>query len=68
MNAVTIFVSASTLAELRDVLNRPRIRQTFPKLNDRLVKALLLKIERQAVLVQNVPEEFRFSRDPKQGD
>lgn len=63
--SVTLFVSAAVLAELRDVLNRPRIRNAFPKLTDRSVAALLQKIERQAVLIRNVPEEYRLARDPK---
>lgn len=63
--AVTLFVSAAVLAELRDVLNRPRIRRAFPKLNDRTVNALLQKIERQAVLIRNIPEEYHLARDPK---
>jgi putative PIN family toxin of toxin-antitoxin system len=62
---VTLFVSAAVLAELRDVLNRPRIRRAFPKLNDRTVDALLQKIERQAVFIRNVPEEYHLARDPK---
>jgi putative PIN family toxin of toxin-antitoxin system len=62
---VTLFVSAAVLAELRDVLNRPRIRRAFPKLNDRSVNALLQKIERQAILIRNVPEEYHLARDPK---
>ncbi len=62
---VTLFVSDAVLAEIRDVLNRPRIRQQFPKLSDRLVNALLQKIERQAIPIKNVPEEYHFERDPK---
>ncbi len=63
--AVTLFISDAVLAEIRDVLNRPRIRQQFPKLSDRLVNALLQKIERQAIPIKNVPEEYHFERDPK---
>ena len=63
--AITLFVSEATLAEVREVLNRPRIRRKFPKLTDRLVNALLQKIERQAVLIKNVPEEYYLERDPK---
>ncbi len=62
---VTLFVSAATLNELRDVLNRPHIRRTFPKLTDRAVNALLQKIERRAILIRNVPEEYHLERDPK---
>ena len=63
--AVTLYVSADTMAELRDVLNRPSIRKSFPKLTDRLVNALLEKVQREAIFIWNVPEEFRFERDPK---
>ena len=63
--AVTLFISQPVLAEIRDVLNRPHIRQKFPGLSDRLVNALVRKIENQAVLIRNVPEEYRFARDPK---
>jgi len=63
--AVTLFVSQATLIELRDVLNRPRIRRAFPKLTDRTIAALLQQIERRAILVHNVPAEYHFERDPK---
>ena len=62
---VTLFVSEATLVELRDVLNRQRIRRTFPQLTDRTVAALLQKIERRAILIRNVPEEYHLERDPK---
>lgn|SRR5262245_16098852 len=62
---ITLFVSAPILEELHDVLNRPVIRYKFPKLNDRIVRALLKKIERKAVVIENIPEEFHFERDPK---
>lgn len=55
--SITLFVSEAVLAEIRDVLSRPRIRQKFPRLSTRLVDALLQKIEREAILIKNVPEE-----------
>lgn len=63
--SITLFVSEAVLAEIRDVLSRPRIRQKFPRLSTRLVDALLQKIEREAILIKNVPEEYHFERDPK---
>lgn len=63
--AVTLFVSQATLIELRDVLNRPRIRRAFPKLTDRAIAALLQQIERRAILIHNVPAEYHLERDPK---
>lgn len=64
-DAISLFVSESVLHEVRDVLNRPAIRRKFPRLTDRLVNALLLKIESQAILIKNIPEEFHYERDPK---
>ena len=63
--AISLFVSETILQEVRDVLNRPTIRLKFPKLTDRLVNALLLKIESRAIFIKNVPEEFHYERDPK---
>lgn len=64
-DAISLFVSETILQEVREVLNRPAIRQKFPKLTDRLVNALLLKIESRAIFIKNVPEEFHYERDPK---
>jgi predicted nucleic acid-binding protein len=42
-----------------------KAREKFPRLTDRLVNALLLKIENRAILIKNIPEEFHYERDPK---
>jgi uncharacterized protein len=63
--SITLYVSEAVLAEIKDVLSRPGIRQKFPRLSTRLVEALLQKIEREAILIKNVPEEYHFERDPK---
>lgn len=62
---ITLFVNAAVLRELRDVLYRPTLRRKLPGLSDRLVDALLQKIESRAVLLANVPKEFHYERDPK---
>jgi putative PIN family toxin of toxin-antitoxin system len=62
--SVSLFVSEATLGELRDVLSRPELRRKLPAINDRIVKGLLLKLEAKAILISNVPEEYRYERDP----
>lgn len=62
---ITLFISEAVLNELRDVLTRPALRQKLRGLTDRLVNALLQKIESQTIFIRNVPEEFHYKRDPK---
>jgi putative PIN family toxin of toxin-antitoxin system len=64
-DAISLFVSEPVLREVREVLSRPAIRRKFPRLTDRLVNALIMKIESQAILIKNIPEEFHYGRDPK---
>ncbi|MGH9799868.1 MAG: putative toxin-antitoxin system toxin component, PIN family [Blastocatellia bacterium] len=64
-DAVTLFVSDSVLDEIRDVLNRAYIRQLMPNITDQRVAALFQRLERKAIHIKNVPEEFRYERDPK---
>jgi len=63
--SVSLFVSEAVLREVRDVLNRPAVREKLPRMTDRLVNALIQKIESGAILIRNVPEEFHYQRDPK---
>lgn len=56
--------SPEILAELKDVLYRSSLRQTFPLLTkekvDRLIELLLLR----GKLFRNVPKRFELARDP----
>ena len=58
-------MSREILAEVRDVLARPRVRQQFSTLTDQLVDRFLVAIEAQAMIVSEVPPVFYFDRDPK---
>lgn len=60
----TLFYCRDVLAEINDVLRRPGLRQQFPRLTDENVGRLLRDIERYAILIHNVPETFRYPRDP----
>lgn len=41
---VTLCLSAEVLAEIRDVLSRPKLRQKFPALTDEAVDAFLASL------------------------
>lgn len=61
---ISLFVSEAILREVRDVLGREELRRKLPAIKDRLVNALLLKLEGSAILTTNVPEEYQYERDP----
>ncbi len=62
---ITLFVSEPILREVRDVLTRPKIRKQMPRITDIRVSALLQRLTDKATLIQNIPEEFQYERDPK---
>src|SRR5712692_10371127 len=62
--AISLFVSEAILREVRDVLSRPEVRRPLPGINDRIVNAFLTQLEARAILITNVPEEYRYERDP----
>ena len=61
---ISLFVSEAILREVRDVFGRPELRRKLPAISDRIVNALLVTIERKAILLSNVPEEYHYERDP----
>lgn len=63
--AATLFVSAAVLAEVADVLNRPRFKQLLPDLTPERIAAFIEEIAELAVPIANVTEEFRYERDPE---
>jgi uncharacterized protein len=62
---VELFVSPQILAEVAEVLSRPAIRRLTPALTLSGIEAFLQDISAKAITLVNVPEEFRFERDPK---
>jgi putative PIN family toxin of toxin-antitoxin system len=63
--AVELCVSEEILAEVRDVLTRPRLRQKFPALSDELVDRFLAALIKRSVVIPNVQRLFLYARDPK---
>lgn len=62
---IIVSLSAETIAEARDVLNRPKLRAKFPVLTPEKVKDFLDHVEGKAVVVADVPKVFTLDRDPK---
>ncbi len=60
---IRLVISEEVLAEITDVLSRPKLRQGNPNLTDEkvenLIEMLFLKVE----FVEKVPEHFSYSRD-----
>lgn len=63
--AFTLFTSNEILDEIKNVLNRPYIRDKNPQITDKSVETFLNRILKKAVLIKTVPPKFKYSRDPK---
>jgi putative PIN family toxin of toxin-antitoxin system len=62
---VTLLVSTEILAEVRDVLTRPKIQRKFPLLSAGWVETFVGNVESKAVLLAEIPRAFTLERDPK---
>lgn len=62
---IQLFVSEEILAEIADVLTRPKLREKFSLLTVERVERLLEMLRQKAILIKNVPEIFSYPRDPK---
>ncbi len=62
---ITLFVSPAVLAEVTDVLNRPKFKQLVPDLTQERIDSFIAEISGFSIPITNVPEEFRYERDPE---
>ncbi len=62
---IALFVSHEVLAEVREVLARPKIRQRNPAITDERVDALLSRVADKATFLDDVRQHFTYARDPK---
>src|SRR6266566_4546369 len=62
---VTYCLSAAAIAEIEDVLTRPRHQHKFPALTPERVAAFLGDIAKRGQLVQDVADLYVLQRDPK---
>ncbi len=63
--SVTLCLDRQVLAELRDVLMRPKLREKYPALTAEGVEGFLAKQLRSANWLDDVHEVFVLQRDPK---
>lgn len=61
----TLFVSHAILAEVGEVLRRPKIQQKLLRLTPEGINVFLQDIDRRAITVADVPAQFTYPRDPK---
>ena len=61
-----LFISPDVLAEVRDVLTRPKTLRKFPALTPEAVDVFLLDVASHATTLPAVPNVFSLPRDPKE--
>ncbi len=60
-----LFLSPEILAEVRDVLTRPKTLKKFSALTPEAVQLFLQDLQAQSVIMDQVPRRFSLPRDPK---
>ena len=60
----SLVVSQEVLSELRDVLSRPKLRESFPLLTDAKVDLLIELLLSKGKFVASVPKRWELPRDP----
>ncbi len=64
-NRVTLCIGNDIIAEVRDVLTRPKTQKRFPLLSPQWADAFVQNVEAKAVLLADVPKAETLERDPK---
>jgi len=62
---VTLCLSTAILAEVRDVLTRPKTLRRFPLLSPEWAETFVRNAESKAVVLGEVPHAMALDRDPK---
>ena len=60
---VRVFVTDVILAEIEDVLNRPKLRKKYPILTDEKVDEVIKAIHSLTVIVEKIEDIYKFERD-----
>ena len=60
-----LFLSPDIIAEVRDVLSRPKTLRKFPVLTPEAVDVYLADVANHATTLATVPKIFTLARDPK---
>jgi putative PIN family toxin of toxin-antitoxin system len=62
---IELILSPQVVAEIRDVLTRPRTLRKFPALTAEAVDVFVRDVQARAIAVSNVPRAYALERDPK---
>lgn len=62
---VELFVSKEILAEIQDVIARPKLQAKYSRLTGERAQRLIEILRLKATLIKNPPQVFSYSRDPK---
>ncbi len=62
---IEMFVSEEVLAEIQDVITRPKLQAKYSRLTDERAEKLVEVLRTKATLIKNVPSVFNYARDPK---
>lgn len=62
---VELFVSEEVLAEIQDVITRPKLQARYSRLTNERAERLIEILRLKATVVKNVAQVFSYSRDPK---
>ena len=58
-------ISPEVVAEVQEVLNRPKLQRRLPALTPERVGAFLEDVVHHATLIADVPSQFPYPRDPE---
>jgi putative PIN family toxin of toxin-antitoxin system len=62
---VELFVSEEVLAEIQDVITRPKLQAKYSRLTNERAEKLIEVLRTKATLIKDVPPVFSYTRDPK---
>lgn len=62
---VELFVSEEVLAEIQDVITRPKLQAKYFRLTDERAEKLVEVLRTKATIIKDVPHVFSYTRDPK---
>jgi putative PIN family toxin of toxin-antitoxin system len=62
---VELFVSEEVLAEIQDVITRPKLQEKYSRLTIERAEKLVEILRTKATLIKDVPSVFNYPRDPK---
>lgn len=62
---IELFVSEEVLAEIQDVITRPKLQAKYSRLTNERAEKLIEVLRTKATFIKNVPPVFNYARDPK---